>query len=75
MTARFTRPVLLAAPLLALGACALPAPQQATRSPVQTFIAGPTSTNQGTPPYAQLIPFENSMGIVQTRNSLPPGAE
>ena len=74
MTARFTGSVLLAAPLLALGACALPA-QQATRPPVETFIAGPPSTNVGTPPYAQLIPFENSMGIVQSRNSLPPGAE
>ena len=68
--------LLTGCPLLALAACALPGPQQAAaRLPVGTHVAGPASTNVGTPPYAQLIPFESSMGIVQSRNSLPPGAE
>ena len=70
------KPILFAAPLLALAACALPGPQQAAVTlPLETHVAGPASTNQGTPPYAQLIPFESSMGIVQSRNSLPRGAE
>ena len=70
--------LLIGGPVIALAACALPASQQASVKPpppIQTYVAGPASTNAGTPPYAQLVPFENSMGVVQSRNSLPPGAE
>ena len=71
-----TKFMLFAAPLAALAGCALPALQQAgTAPPLETHVAGPASTNLGTPPYAQLLPFESSMGIVQSRNSLPLGAE